>query len=743
MKVYFLKKGQSLFEAIIAIAIFALSAAALIVVVLGGGSGVLSASLEAQGSALADEGIEAVRSIHDGPWNEFQYAQSRIAVSGGQWIFDGVATPEVIGEFTRTITISDVCRDASNAIAICPALYTDPHTKNVAVTVLWQARPGVARSVKRSSYITNWDSRDLLEDTVADFADGTFTNTQTHATQGDGNGSVMFTLGGGLLVYARTSDTTPRWRTYIDETNSFSVYTGSIVGGVGRTFSLRTSPIKKEAIAGYVDSAGTLRVICFDGTTWSNEWNDAVGGGGTTRRFDISYETSTGDAMIVYATGNATTNELKYRTKLGSVGCGSGSWSGSTFINPIRTSGVVQWVRTEGDPRASSQRIALAWGDGNRDLSAMIWDGTAWGSEPASALETNLESVSTTAGTLDALSFDIAFESVSGNIMAVWGVLTRGTACVAGSTCMRYARHTGSWLGAVSVPTIADSSTSIDIASHPTTNEIIMVAMDDGNNSANANDLSAAYWNGSAWTSSANLDITTATPVANGKHVAAGWLKEGATSRGIVLYNDASATNISWYVWNGAGFALQADFNPTPSFTSPHRWYDIQTDPFNLGRLMFTIADSAEDLHAKRLVMTSFPAFTWSNADGGAVLENSLARSTGGGFVFAYWRALATSGTYISNALQILGARALQAIEWSESKTSPTCILCSISVEVRSAASSAALTGASWDATIFTSHFGQFLGTAHNGNTWFQYRATLVGDGVSSPVLEKFRVNYK
>ena len=126
MKILFFKKGQSLFEAVVAIAIFALASSALIATVAGGGDGIVSANLQTQAAALADEGIEAVRSIHDGAWNEFQYTQSQVKQTPtgpglpDQWTFNGISSPEAIGQFTRTIEIDPVCRDGSNTIVVCP-----------------------------------------------------------------------------------------------------------------------------------------------------------------------------------------------------------------------------------------------------------------------------------------------------------------------------------------------------------------------------------------------------------------------------------------------------------------------------------------------------------------------------------------------------------------------------------------------------------------------------------------------
>jgi hypothetical protein len=150
-------------------------------------------------------------------------------------------------------------------------------------------------------------------------------------------------------------------------------------------------------------------------------------------------------------------------------------------------------------------------------------------------------------------------------------------------------------------------------------------------------DLQVGYWSGSAWTNTANLDTAAALPTAGTKFVATGWLINGATTRSVIAYYNSGATNIGWVVGNGGSFTIQTDFTPTPSFGSQSQ-YNIQMDPFNKDRLMFTVSDANSDIFAKRLVMNSTGAFTWTNADGGAALELNTGSSTRKSFDFAYAR---------------------------------------------------------------------------------------------------------
>ena len=149
---------------------------------------------QTQAMALAQEGIEAVRSIKDGAWNELQYNQSKIELTSNQWILSGDGTTEQIGDYLRVISFSDACRDVSNNIVNCPGTYTDIYSKKVLVVVSWPIRGGVNASVQQIAYLTNWSSRYWKEDVVADFSDGSFQSTAVSPILGDGDGAVILQM---------------------------------------------------------------------------------------------------------------------------------------------------------------------------------------------------------------------------------------------------------------------------------------------------------------------------------------------------------------------------------------------------------------------------------------------------------------------------------------------------------------------------------------------------------------------
>src|SRR5882724_1903364 len=588
------QKGFLVIEVMIAAALFVIFSSGIIAVVLQAFDGNRLGSEETTANQYAAEGLEAVRSIKNQSFSNLVSTTSAgLMQSGGVWTVNGISNS--FGKYTRVISISAVLRDGSGNI-VSSGGSTDSATKKVTSTVSWKVNAARNDSVILSTYLTNWRSL----------------------------------IGEGLVVYGSTTSLAqPKYRSYVNSTDTFSpeatVSAGFTDAVVGKTFKLKTSPTKQEVIEGYVNNSGVLRIMCFDGTTWSNEWTVTVGGTGTNdQRFGIGYEQTSGDVLVVYSTNTAASNEMAYRTKLGTSGCGASNWSGATNITTARTTGIVQWIRMEPSSVVGSNTIGIAWADANSDLSAMEWTGSSFAvAEPASVLEANLE-IATTAQ--DVMSFDIVMESTSGNFMVVWG--PGGASCTAGSTCMKYARYTGSWSAAAGVPTVADFATNIDCSANPNSNEVVCAALDNGTNR-----LDSAYWSGTTWTGFTSLDTTTATPLSGTKLVATGWLINGATTRYVIVYNDTATTNIGWYVGNGATTpVVQTDFTPTPVFANPQKWYDIQTDPKNKDRLMFSLSDNNSDLFAKRLVMTSTPTFTWTNSDGGSALQLNLGQATTGPF---------------------------------------------------------------------------------------------------------------
>lgn len=594
--------GFGLLEVIVAVGLWVILASAGVMMTTGSLRINSQTSDNDQAILLASEGLDAVRTIKKIGWTTPFLATScatgcGVATVSGTWGFSGINN--VIGKYTRQVLVTAVNRDGSGNIVNIGG-NVDADTYKVESKVSWSRTPVVTGTVSLVSYLTNYVK------------------------------SIVTTLTGGLVIYG-DGTTTPKYRTYDRTANTFSTEASGVTGAAGRTWDLRTSPTKNEAVAGYVTATGVLQVMCFDGVTWSNDWSVTVGGTATTRRFDIAYETNSGDVMVLYGTNTASNNELAYRTKSGTSGCGTANWGTAVNLTAAQTNGVVQWVKMSWDVRVSSNLITAIWADDQSDLSAMVWSGTAWGNEPSSALATSLEVV---AVAQDVDDFDITYESVSGDVMIVFALAVGAN----GTNGVRYATCTGgtatcTWSGILTPATFLDDATNLDISSDPNSDAIQFASIGNA-----GSDLQRGYWSGTAWTNTANVDTSCATPVAGSKLVATGWLNSGATKRSVIVFNDSAATNIRWYACTTSTCTLQAVFAAAPVLNATQRWYRIEMDPVNKDQLMFLISDNTTSFYAKRLLMTATPAFTWSNADGSAALETTLPVIINNPYAFAYWK---------------------------------------------------------------------------------------------------------
>jgi len=132
------QNGQSLIEIIVALGVF---------LVLVGSVGYLvydtyllgrDADERTQAVFIAKEGLEAARSIRDSDWNDLATGDHGITITGGNWVFSG--TNNVIGKYTRSITVSDVAQDEKEVIS----------------EVTWNFQKNETRTVTLTSYFTNW-----------------------------------------------------------------------------------------------------------------------------------------------------------------------------------------------------------------------------------------------------------------------------------------------------------------------------------------------------------------------------------------------------------------------------------------------------------------------------------------------------------------------------------------------------------------------------------------------------------
>ncbi len=132
------KKGFSLVEVILSISLFG-------IVSLGLASGLVVSIQNSELSSyrtgaifLAEEGLEAIRSIRDIDYSNLTDGSYGLSLAGSNWVTSG--SSDLNGEYVRSVDISTV----------------DSETKLVTSTVTWPSFFSANNSVVISSYFTNW-----------------------------------------------------------------------------------------------------------------------------------------------------------------------------------------------------------------------------------------------------------------------------------------------------------------------------------------------------------------------------------------------------------------------------------------------------------------------------------------------------------------------------------------------------------------------------------------------------------
>lgn len=156
MKKKIKKSGQTVVEVLIALAIFSLLVAVVTTMTTGAYGTNLRISQRENATALVKEGLEAVRSIRDYNWQNLVDGTYGLSYQNGYWEFS--SNQEIIGSYTRKITISSLNREKDYCGTLGPGGISDPDIKKVSVSVEWPIVAGKSTAIVLSSYFSNWQN---------------------------------------------------------------------------------------------------------------------------------------------------------------------------------------------------------------------------------------------------------------------------------------------------------------------------------------------------------------------------------------------------------------------------------------------------------------------------------------------------------------------------------------------------------------------------------------------------------
>jgi glutamine cyclotransferase len=331
---------------------------------------------------------------------------------------------------------------------------------------------------------------------------------------------------------------------------------GSPVRFVKLAFSPKSSKriIVTQSDDGYLDA-----YVSIDGTTWTFSSNISYAGAATQRRFDVRFETATGDALVVYGVVDAdVTHDLAYKV----LPTSSTSFSGISeqYIDDTSFNGgnnlQYTWVALDRDPASSSEELIIVGFDSSgSDINALVWDGNTWGNR------IELTATATFTGGGEALAVKYASDGSKGMVLAADGN--------SGNVVGRY------WNGAswtTANPGDVDSTDGLDVKwitlkTDPATDDLQAVFVDSGS------DLHTAYWNGSSWSVTSNIDTSVDRNDARPADFA--WNPSGST--GILIWDYTGSSTMLRYrtcspqctgttqtnsTYTGVGYWMQAVTNP-------------------------------------------------------------------------------------------------------------------------------------------------------------------------------------
>lgn len=167
----------------LAVAVFALIAAAILTMAWGSFSVDQRRERLVQARALAQEGLEAARSIRNYRFNDLLAGDHGMSTSTGFWAFDGSA--ENIGPFTRSISVGPVYRNGRHGDVVSsgsPGAISDPWSRRATSTVSWLGEFGFERSVTLATMFTRWSIKRMGQDLAADFTAGRRNSVQVTTT---------------------------------------------------------------------------------------------------------------------------------------------------------------------------------------------------------------------------------------------------------------------------------------------------------------------------------------------------------------------------------------------------------------------------------------------------------------------------------------------------------------------------------------------------------------------------------
>jgi hypothetical protein len=384
-----------------------------------------------------------------------------------------------------------------------------------------------------------------------------------------------------FLTYGDDTST-PKYRIWND-TLSIEINAQTTTDNVD-WIELATHPFQQELIMVTMANSGTtdeVDVQIWNGTAWSTPTQIGTDSDVQWHGIDVVYESKSGDGIIVYSDNDASTPYARV-------------WDGTTISSeitlPAVDSGNIRSLVAASNP--SDDEVLLLTEDSNNDVNFYHWDGTSW-SNP-----TEIETDSWG----DYQPIAVTYERSGTEALVMYADNDDNTPYYRVWTSAN-----DSLSQEYTAPSIGNDPRFYELASHPTTDEIVLIVEDDGS------DTNIMVWDGASWGN--QLEVATA-GVANRKAI--GTIYEQLTGNAHVVYNDNSQIPKT-RVWDGASWGIEVSLE---SVGDEPFWFELAADPFSNNLILMT-GDNGGDVTA-----FTYDGSTWTNQ--GEIDTNTWQDNRGG-----------------------------------------------------------------------------------------------------------------
>jgi Tfp pilus assembly protein PilX len=346
----------------------------------------------------------------------------------------------------------------------------------------------------------------------------TFATTATVGAMGDivtQQSYVQYIIPSNVFTaYGSSTNSVPRYRRLIG-----AQWTGPGDIPTGATPSvhwteLEGCPIRKEIVAGVLDSNDDIKLAVWDGTSWGNSHVFSTVNAGTGyKRFDVAYESQSGRALVVGRYDETAT--VRYNVWDGTA------WLHATAQPAFNLAGdAVRLVVMASCP--GNDQILIATVNSLSDLQLFLWDGSVF---------TDLGVIETSTMTEKHGAVEIVYERQSGDALVIWTVW--------GST-PKFRVWNGTALSTENVvPVFPDNVNFLRAASDPTSDHIVVAGID------KFYDIQVGIWDGTAWTDSREVWNDCANNYEQGIDVA--WEATGEDA--LVVWAPWGSTRVRYLAW--------------------------------------------------------------------------------------------------------------------------------------------------------------------------------------------------